>query len=382
MYTSPPENEYVSIPTDLFEKIFFFEDFDAQEQVIAALSEEGFERIYYGSESSVALTDELALALTPAYANPLLSAAARSDKFAMQIALKEHHLSHIRQMKVQRSLTEAQALELKKWTFPLIVKPLNSAASIGVQRCRDLQELIDYFEDAIHVNIFGGSVTEFVVQQWLAGDEYFIDTFSINGVHYLSGIQKYQKLQNVAYPVALYSEVIALDSEIAATLTQYCFQVLNAVDFKNGLAHVEVMVTDHGPYLIEINPRISGARGMNNKLFEYCGFASQVRLLAHSCMQKGSHVAVPETSRRYGRKIYLQNYVVPRLIGALNLDLLQSLPSFQEGLMLKKPGTLCAHEPKNLTDAIALVLIAHADPVQIEMDYQKILAWEKSTELF
>ena len=44
------------------------------------------------------------------------------------------------------------------------------------------------------------------------------------------------------------------------SINAYIFSVLDAVGFNCGAAHVEIMVTDEGPQLIEVNPRLVGAK--------------------------------------------------------------------------------------------------------------------------
>merc|ERR1719492_719548 len=49
--------------------------------------------------------------------------------------------------------------------------------------------------------------------------------------------------------------------EVQDKLVDYTFKMLDALGFKNGPSHNELMFTERGPILIEINARMHGVQG-------------------------------------------------------------------------------------------------------------------------
>lgn len=57
----------------------------------------------------------------------------------------------------------------------------------------------------------------------------------------------------------LSSTLVDPEDPVVDVLFSYVCQVLDATGVRNGPAHVEVMITDDGPRLIEIGARLAGA---------------------------------------------------------------------------------------------------------------------------
>lgn len=378
IYTQKFEDmPYFSPRAELFDHVFYLNEEEGLAGLIKNLITAGVERIYYGLEISIAIADELANTICPEFANSPITSAYRFDKYEMQEALRQAGLSYLEQIKVKEKLTTEQENELMAWEYPVIIKPVNAGASMGVECCFSLEEVKRYFLKQKNINIFGQDIPYYTIQKYLQGTEHIVDTFSAQGKHYVSGVLQTTRTLCDGIPICLYSEIISPESKEAHVCIKYVKEVLDAVGLMNGFGHVELMLTANGPYLIEVNPRISGAHGFVNKLFQQCGFPAQVDLLIANCKQM--KMPVPNKIR-YGRRVCLQNYE-ERVIHPLNMSLLKELPSFQEALMLKEPGTFQS-KPKLLSDSIAFLTLAHEDEEQVKTDYQKLLQWEKSFQLF
>lgn len=377
VYTINNYSEYFTPLPELFDHVFYLSPSETLSQLGETLSSLGVTRVYYGSEISVSTTDQLANTLCPDFANPLLSSTWRVDKYEMQEALRRAGISSINQIKVEGNLTPLQEIELASWPFPVIIKPSNGAGFLGVERCDSLEAVKLYLKNQPINNLFGLGISHFVIQEYLQGDEYLIDTFSVQGEHFLSGVQRYKRTVAGSTPVCLYSEIVLPDCPEAIASFQYVEEVLATVQLFNGFGHTEIMLTARGPYLIEVNPRISGGSGYNNKLFQACGFPAQVDLLAASC--QGQVIPSPQNIS-YGRKVWLKNHE-DRTVNPLDLTLLNTLPSFSEAMMLKEPGSLASY-PQSLADMVAVALLSHSNPEQVDQDYQQLMDWEKNLQLF
>ncbi|MFD0382585.1 ATP-grasp domain-containing protein [Streptomyces stramineus] len=100
---------------------------------------------------------------------------------------------------------------------------------------------------------------QMLVQEYAEGTEYVIDVFSHAGRHTVADICRYRKISNGPH-MAVYESMDWVDpaQPFVPELIRYVEGVLDAVGFRFGAAHVEVMRTADGPRLIEVNARPHG----------------------------------------------------------------------------------------------------------------------------
>ena len=111
----------------------------------------------------------------------------------MQAALADAGVAHIpfRQVKSEAELTRA-CDELGRW--PLVVKPLNAGDTQDVLICENLTQA----KAALHTIIGKVNRTEqlneaALVESFIDGDEYVVNTVSPNGEHIITDIWRYDK---------------------------------------------------------------------------------------------------------------------------------------------------------------------------------------------
>ena len=102
-----------------------------------------------------------------------------------------------------------------------------------------------------------------LLQEYLAGDEYVVDTVSRDGVHKCVALWKYDKRVYNGAPVVYYGmQLLAIDSEPRlAEMVGYTASVLDALGIRYGCCHTEIMLVERGPVLVEVNCRIHGGEG-------------------------------------------------------------------------------------------------------------------------
>lgn len=81
---------------------------------------------------------------------------------------------------------------------------------------------------------------------------------TVDGGHVLLGVN--EKLFFPAPSFAIRGGCFTANTGQYRDLEAYVFGLLDAIGFDNGAAHIEIMLTEHGPAVIEINPRLVGAR--------------------------------------------------------------------------------------------------------------------------
>ncbi len=229
--------------------------------VLARLRELRPRAVLAGCESGVELADLLAPRVVPEVANVPGLAGARRHKAEMAAAVATAGLPVIPQ------ICSADAAEIAAWIdrtglagCDLVVKPPKSASTDGVTKVPGGAGWRRVFDSLIgRPNRLGIVNDRLLVQQFAAGVEYVVDTFSHAGVHTLTDVCRYNKVDNGPY-MAVYDtmEWLRPDDPVIDTLLPYAYGVLDAVGLRYGAAHVELMLTADGPLLIEVGARAHG----------------------------------------------------------------------------------------------------------------------------
>jgi biotin carboxylase len=215
-----------------------------------------------GFESGVVLADQLAVALTPQFANDPALSKARRHKAEMQSALAKAGLPAI------RTINTASAGEVRDWlashgltSAALVVKPPASMGSNNVYHVPpggDWQRPFDHILSTPTAPLNERSETA-VVQEMVIGTEYCVDTVSAAGKHALAHLIKYSKTSaGDRMTVFDHTEFVEFDRDRYGELVDYAERVLDALGIQWGAAHSEIMVTANGPRLIETGARMCG----------------------------------------------------------------------------------------------------------------------------
>ncbi len=186
---------------------------------------------------------------------------ARCNKFLTNAMLERAQIRCIRSIliKSENEILEKEHI-IKDMNFPLIIKPTNlSAARNNVMIAYDFTSATCIINKLFATkNIFNDqAITDVIVQEYIQGEEWVVNTASYNGKHHIAGIFKYRKSKNRLL------EILSLDGKedrlFIKNLIEYNLACLNALKVNYGITHNELIVDEKGiPYLIEINNRLSG----------------------------------------------------------------------------------------------------------------------------
>jgi biotin carboxylase len=185
----------------------------------------------------------------------------RRDKKVQQELVRSVGLRSVRQAGSSKFEDVQDFLQTEP--YPIVLKPIESAGSDGVKLCHDFQEAKDHFATLMQSQMVnGGQCPAVLCQEFLRGKEYVVDHVSRDGVHKTSMVWVYDKRPANGCPFVYFGCVpVDADSEVAKILIPYVRGVLDALGIKNGPSHGEVMMTDQGPCLIEMNCRAHGGDG-------------------------------------------------------------------------------------------------------------------------
>jgi len=214
-----------------------------------------------GSETGVELAEQLVELVVPGTGHVPALAAARRDKWAMAMALRDAGLPHLRQT------CSADPDEIERWLHitglaesRVVVKPPKSAATDNVHIVPPGVDWRPFFDQIYgHMNEFGLRNDAVLVQEYAEGPEFLIDSYSVDGVHGLVDVCRYTKVQK-GDRIGIYDLVdfIEPDHPQVSAVWPYARQVLDAVGIRNGCCHTEVILTGDGPRLLEVGARPAG----------------------------------------------------------------------------------------------------------------------------
>jgi biotin carboxylase len=141
--------------------------------------------------------------------------------------------------------------------LPWVVKPVEGSGSAGVKLCRDRREVVEHARLLLQqkTNERGLPIPlEALIEEYLRGTEYSVEIF---GGEVVGVTRKY--LSREPFFVEVGHDFPAQGpEEVLRTIGRSAMQALSAVGLSWGPAHIEIRVTERGPIVIEINPRLAG----------------------------------------------------------------------------------------------------------------------------
>jgi biotin carboxylase len=266
----------------------FKRDFVASKYEINILSEEEsrLERILHGrelvcvlpgSDPVVAYADKIAARYNARYRNDSVSSDLRVDKFLMIEAIQKAGLLAPYQWKVEL-VEQIPLLMTEINSFPVVVKPPRSAGVDMVHICFDEADVHTAIAEILTCsNVYGASNPFALIQEYISGQEFMVDTVSIDG--HIEVVSVWEVSRDAGpSPYPLYAKTIGIDTDRSAALIEYTKHALKAVGHIAGPAHTEVKMTSRGPCIIEINSRLHGS--LDPSLTEAAFGESQVTRVA------------------------------------------------------------------------------------------------------
>lgn len=172
-----------------------------------------------------------------------------------------------------------EAMSEKYWySWPVIVKPTDSAGSKGVtkvDRWEDLESALKVaFEHSLSKRVI---VEEFIEKQGCSSDT---DSFSVDGeLKFVSfSAQRFDEHAPNPYTPSAYSWPSTMTTEQEAELTSEIQRLLNLLGMRTSIYNIETRVGTNGkPYIMEVSPR-----GGGNRLAEMLRFATGVDLITNA----------------------------------------------------------------------------------------------------
>ena len=208
--------------------------------------------------------------------NPYKSVKILQNKALFRQFLTEHGFN-VPKAKGYNEMADALK-EVELFTWPVIVKPTDSAGSKGVTRVdnpEDLKNSIEYALQFSHSN-------QFIVEEFIEkiGDSSDTDCFSVNGKLVFTSFdnQKFDSQARNPYTPAAYTWPSEMSKKNQRILREELQRLIELLHLNTSIYNVETREGINGkPYIMEVSPR-----GGGNRLAEILQYATGAELIKNA----------------------------------------------------------------------------------------------------
>lgn len=349
------------------------------------LKSQQVEAIVNGSEFGIHFTDQLTEIMNlPGNDNGL--SYARTDKYEMIRVLESKNI-RVPQTKIITCEKELMDYLNTSPSFPIFIKPTSSAGSDNCKRCDTKEDVITGFRKIFHEkNILGKMNKSVILQEYIDGEQYILNTVSSNGSHFITEIYKVHIEQIDNTPI--YRDITTIDhcvySSLIDSLSHYVLECLDCIGIKNGAAHTELRMTEKGPLLIEINSRVMGPI-LDINAFSFGFGYSQASILAESILfpnsfnKRLSHSVVQP--KNYFSMVFLRCPFQGRIKNRIGLSTIRRLPGFHSVVQIPSLGYV-AENPLLTTGDFGIAYFSHADKEVLDYSLSILHQLENEGKLY
>ena len=254
------------------DRVEYIDEGEDFEEFMTRLRRYDIAAVFPGSEAGVRLADRIVKVLG-LRGNDEATTHYRCNKAGMYEALGKAGIRRIESSFV-KSESDIEDFWKRYELESCVLKFAESAATIGLKICSSLEDAKEHYRFMRTIPTeFGESDAPILIQEYIGGTEYIVDTLSCDGRHMLTDVWVYSKVRaedgTLAYD---YAKLIKNLEPGHSDMIRYVYKVLDAVEMRWGLCHVEVKVDKKGPVLIETNARPIGLAMTQAYLDEALGY--------------------------------------------------------------------------------------------------------------
>ncbi len=175
-----------------------------------------------------------------------------TDKGEMIKAFEEHGVAHPWYF-IVADPAELEKVE-GKITYPCISKPTDNSGSRGVMLINTPEEL----KESVNYSSSQGRKGGVIIEEYMQGQEVSVETIVLDGEPHV--LQVTDKLTTGAphFVEMGHSQPSALPKNDVEAIKELASKACVAIGIKNGPAHVEIILTENGPKLVELGARMGG----------------------------------------------------------------------------------------------------------------------------
>jgi cysteine synthase/biotin carboxylase len=221
--------------------------------------------------------------------------------------------------------------------LPCVVKPTADSASTGVLFCTSAEQAEEHAAKLLAMthNVREQSVSpEVLVEQFVDGPEYSVETIFIDGELHLVGITRKSLSAPPSFVEIRHAFPAPLDEALSREMETVVRTAIAAVGLRHGACHTELRLAAAGPVIIEINARLAG--GMIPELIRLAGgpdlLTQQLRAAA------GMTVELPWEPLNPTGVGFVTSAAEGRLASLDGIEAARQLPGIAEIQIARRPG--------------------------------------------
>ncbi|MET2832834.1 lyase family protein [Mesorhizobium shangrilense] len=213
--------------------------------------------IYSSSDYFVEAASRVATAMGLPAPNPEAIATCR-NKWKQASELQRQSIT-IPETRLATSVRDVENI-LAQATLPVVVKPVSGSGSSGVRLCATAAAAIKAFEIARVALLDQVDLPspDILIQQYIEGKEYSAEIFAYDGAVHCLGILAKHKGPAPCFVEVGHDFPAPLPEPSLKELAPFAARAVSALGLKFGPAHVEFVIAESGPVIIEVNPRLAG----------------------------------------------------------------------------------------------------------------------------
>lgn len=182
--------------------------------------------------------------------------------------------------------------------LPCIVKPLDSSGSRGVVRVDDVEDL----DSALTYALAPSRRPQVIVEELLVGREISCEVLCVDGEYHVVATTDKETTGSPHFIETGHTQPAALDQATLKAAHRLVRDALRAVGVDFGPAHVEMILTDSGPALVELGARLPGDFVSSHLVPLSTGTDLIGLVLRQAC---GETIEVPESTNQGGALRFL-----------------------------------------------------------------------------
>jgi cysteine synthase A len=293
--------------------------------------------------------------------NPVRAVTTCRDKSALRRTLAAGGVPQPRFAAVTDVAEVAAALDTVG--LPCVVKPADESGSTNVLLCTTRRQAEDHVRAvlAVQVNARGlPTVRTALVEQYLPGAEYSVELFTWQGQTRCIGITEKSVTGSPYFVEHRHVFPAPLPPAVAARLEAVARDAVRATGIELGPTHTELRLTDDGPAVIEVNPRLAG--GMIPELIRLATGTELIEQQLRVALGRPPEPAA-EPARHAGIQFLLADREGP-LAAVDGADDARAVTGIDRVVVTARPGTM-VRPPRDAYDRLGYVIAADDSPAQV-----------------
>ncbi|PIU21056.1 MAG: hypothetical protein COT15_04355 [Candidatus Diapherotrites archaeon CG08_land_8_20_14_0_20_34_12] len=184
------------------------------------------------------------------------------NKFEMRTAFKKKNMNTPKFFLI----SDRQDLEkaMTKIKFPAVIKPCWGSDSEFVIKIEERDDAANTYEYVVKNAtpkfnpIFNYNNSQFILEEYLSGSEYNIETLVQQGIPRAIAISDKMKMKAPYFIETGDVMPTSLDAKMREKVEKEVYKAIRAIGLRNGITHTEVKLVDNKPMVIEIAARMGG----------------------------------------------------------------------------------------------------------------------------